>query len=115
MLRNVKAEFGEVLLTEITPRTIDRYLSRRRREDGISIATCNRYLAALKTLFKQARIWGYVEDLPTDALQMQKEASKVPEALTDEELDRLLQHCPESLYTVVAVAADTGMRVRNDG
>ena len=56
MLRNLESEFGEVLLSGITPRAIDRYLSRRRREDGITTATCNRYLAALKTLFKQARI-----------------------------------------------------------
>jgi integrase len=110
VLRCLDGEFGEQLLSEITPRPIDRYLSRRRREDGLSSATCNRYLAALKTLFEQARIWGYLEELPTDALQMQKEASTVPDALTDEELDRLLQHCSEPTYTIVALAADTGMR-----
>ncbi|MBT5141422.1 MAG: tyrosine-type recombinase/integrase, partial [Gemmatimonadetes bacterium] len=110
VLRNLEAEFGDVSLSGITPRDIDRYLSRRRREDGLSSATCNRYLAALKTLFKQARIWGYIEELPTDALTMQKEESKVPDALTDGELDRLLQHCSEPTYTIVALAADTGMR-----
>lgn len=110
VLRNLETEFGEALLAEITPRAIDRYLSRRRREDGITAATCNRYLAALKTLFKQARIWGYVDELPTDALQMQKEQSRVPEALTDDELARLLEHCSEPTYTIVAIAADTGMR-----
>ena len=110
VLRGLDGEFGKQLLSEITPRSIDRYLSRRRREDGLSAATCNRYLAALKTLFKQARIWGYLEDLPTDALTMQKEGSKVPDALTDEELIRLLQHCTEPVYTIVVVAADTGMR-----
>ncbi len=110
VLRNLEAEFGEVALSEITSREIDRYLSRRRREDGITAATCNRYLAALKTLYKQARIWGYVENLPTDALQMQKESSKVPDALSDDELERLLQHCAEPIHTIVALAADTGMR-----
>jgi integrase len=110
ILRGLDGEFGGQLLSEITPRSIDRYLSRRRREDGLSSATCNRYLAALKTLFKQARTWGYLEELPTDALTMQKEESKVPDALTDGELDRLLQHCSEPTYTIVALAADTGMR-----
>jgi integrase len=110
VLNNLEGEFGEIRLSSITPRAIDRYLSRRRREDGITTATCNRYLAALKTLFKQARIWSYIEELPTDALQMQKEASKVPDALSDDELERLLQHCPEPTYTIVAFAADTGMR-----
>jgi integrase len=110
VLRNLEAEFGAFSLDEITPRSIDRYLSRRRREDGITTATCNRYLAGLKTLFKQARIWGYVDELPTDALQMRKEHSKVPAALTDTELEQLLKHCPEPTRTIVVVAADTGMR-----
>jgi integrase len=110
VLKNLEQEFGAIRLSSITLRTIDRYLSRRRREDGITTATCNRYLAALKTLFKQARIWGYLDELPTDALTMQKEESKVPDALTDGELDRLLQHCSEPTYTIVALAADSGMR-----
>jgi integrase len=109
-LRRLEEEFGSHAITDITPRSIDRYLSRRRREDGISSATCNRYLAALKTLFRQARIWGYIEELPTDALQMRKEASKAPDALSDDELERLLQHCREPIYTIVVLAADTGMR-----
>ena len=41
---------------------------------------------------------------------MQKESSKVPDALTDEELDRLLRHCPDPTYTIAALAADTEMR-----
>ena len=109
-LRGLEEAFGQSLLSQITPRAIDRYLSRRRREDGLTAATCNRYLACLKTLFKQARIWGYLDQLPTDALQMQKEDSKVPDALSDDELTRLLQHCSEPTHTIVTLAADTGMR-----
>jgi site-specific recombinase XerD len=58
VLRNLEAEFGDLRVGEITPRQIDAYLNRRRRE-GLTNATCNRYLAALKTLYKTARIWGY--------------------------------------------------------
>jgi hypothetical protein len=34
VLRGIDGEFGEQHLSEITPRPIDRYLSRRRRENG---------------------------------------------------------------------------------
>ena len=41
VLRGLEGEFGQQSLSHITPRSIDRYLSRRRREDGITTATCN--------------------------------------------------------------------------
>ena len=63
VLRNLEAEFGDLRVGEITPRQIEAYLNRRRRE-GLTNATCNRYLAAPKTLYKTARIWGYVKELP---------------------------------------------------
>ena len=109
VLRNLEAEFGDVPVDQITPRQIQGYLTRRRRA-GLTDATCNRYLAAFKTMFKTAKIWGYVEKAPTDDLTMLKEQNRVPSALTDEELERLLVHCPEPTRTVVALAADTGMR-----
>lgn len=73
-------------------------------------ATCNRYLAALNTLFRSAKIWGYVDRLPTDDLSMLKEQCRVPGALANEQLEKLLQHCQEPTRTVVAIAADTGLR-----
>ena len=41
---------------------------------------------------------------------MLKEQSRVPSALTDKQLEKLLAHCSESTWTVVELAADTGMR-----
>jgi len=79
---------------------IQSYLNRRRR-GGLTAATCNRYLAALKTLYKSAKIWGYVETRPTDDLTMLKEQSRVPPAL----LDKLLAQCSKSTWTVVVLAA----------
>lgn len=109
VLRNLEAEFGQIPLDQITPRQIQAYLNRRRRE-GISAATSNRYLVCLKTMLKTAKVWGYLEVVPTDDLKVLKEQSRVPSALTEEELAALLEHCPEPLRTVVAIAADTGMR-----
>ena len=76
-LRRLEEEFGSVFLTQVTPRSIDRHLSRRRREDGISIGDLQSIPRGPQDAV-QARIRGYVEDLPTDAL-------------TDGELERLLE------------------------
>ena len=41
---------------------------------------------------------------------MLKEQSRVPDALSDSELDALIAECPERTRQVVIMAADTGMR-----
>ncbi len=62
MLRKLDEEFGDQPLESITTRQIDRYLTRRRNLDGVTVSTTNRYLATLKTLFKTARNWDYITD-----------------------------------------------------
>ena len=59
MLKTLCQEFGDYRLTEISPRQVDGYLNRRRRE-GLAEATVNRYLCGLKTLFAVAKLWEYV-------------------------------------------------------
>ncbi len=110
MLRKLDEEFGGHSLDSITTRQIERYLTRRRNTDGITTATANRYLATLKTLFKTACNWDYISDNPTTRLSMLKEQSRVPDALSDHELDALIAECPERTRQVVIMAADTGMR-----
>ena len=63
MLKRLFGEFGAFKLAEISPRQVDGYLNRRRRE-GLSEGTVNRYLCGLKTLFSVAKLWQYVESSP---------------------------------------------------
>ena len=109
MLKRLREEFGEHLLTEISPRQVDGYLNRRRR-DGLAEATVNRYLCGLKTLFAVAKLWEHVESSPVAEIKTLKEQGKIPEALTDDELRGLVDHCPSKLRAIVTLAADTGMR-----
>ena len=104
MLRKLDEEFGVQTLDSITTRQIERYLTRRRNVDGIATATTNRYLATLKTLFKTACNWDSVTDNPASRLAMLKEQSRVPEGLTDSELDALIAQCPER----TAAGCDSG-------
>ena len=109
MLKRLCEEFGGYRLTEITPRQVDGYLNRRRRE-GLTEATVNRYLCGLKTLFAVAKLWEYVESSPVAEIRTLKEQGKIPEALTDDELRGLVAQCPPKLKAIVTLAADTGMR-----
>ena len=110
MLRKLDGEFGDESLEAISTRQIERYLTRRRNIDGVTAATTNRYLATLKTLFKTACNWDYIAESPASRLKMLKEQSRVPDALSDSELDALIAECSERTRQVVIMAADTGMR-----
>ena len=109
-LKKLRREFGNEKLRNIRPRQIQRYLMRRRKEDGITEATANRYLATLKVLFGAAKLWDYLDESPTDGIKMLKEQSKIPHALTEDELDRLIENCSGLVRSVVIVAVDTGLR-----
>ena len=109
-LKKLQREFGREKLRHIRPRQIQGYLMRRRKEDGITEATANRYLATLKVMFGAAKLWDYLDESPTDGIKMLKEQSKIPHALTEDELGRLIDNCSGLVRDVVIVAADTGLR-----
>jgi integrase len=109
-LKKLRGEFGGEQLRHIRPRQIQRYLMRRRKEDGITEATANRYLATLKVMFGAAKLWDYLDESPTDGIKMLKEQSKIPHALSEDELERLIENCPGLVRDVVIVAVDTGLR-----
>ena len=93
-------------------RQINEYLARRRDDPKrpLSRSTRNRYLAALKTLCKAAIEWGFCMSNPASQVKMEREEQRIPDALTEEELDRLLEHVPYYLISLVIFAVDTGMR-----
>ena len=97
-------------LAAISTQRIESYLARRRDQDGITIATSNRYLATLKTVFKMAVRWGYLAFNPADPIKISREQRRVPEALHDEELERLLAELKPHARRLVLFAAETGMR-----
>ena len=109
-LKLLREEFGSLPLTSITARHVDAYLARRRDQDGITAASANRYLSALKTMMKMAVQWGYLAFHPLERIKTLKEEHKIPEGLHDDELESLLQHLPDYAWRLAVWAADTGMR-----
>ena len=110
MLRKLVEEFGQLPLNGITTKKIESYLARKRDQEGVSIPTTNRYLATLKTMFKMAVRWGYLGYNPAEPVKTLKEESNIPDALTDQQLEQLLNELPGYARVIATLAADTGMR-----
>ena len=103
-------EFGALSIGEIATRDIDAYLQRRREKDQISASTANKLLAYLSGMFKKAITWGYLNGNPMAGIKSLKIAQSLPDALTDDQLERLLSELKGLPYDVVLTAAETGLR-----
>ena len=102
-------QFGPLPLSAVTASAIKTWLSKREAE-GLSAATSNRYLAALKSIYKAAVTYGFCKTNPAAAVTMQAEPIKPKDVLDDEEFERLLLELPDYARRIVLAAAETGMR-----
>ena len=116
----IRETFGEINLSSITRRQIEGFLRERQsnntqrasgRNYAFSPATANRYLATLKTIFKMAAEWGYINRSPAIEIRAQKELKKPPKGLHDQEAHALVEAIDHSLVRwLVIFAMDTGLR-----
>ena len=79
-------------------------------DQGLRDSTRNRYVSALRTIFRKAKEWDYVTRDPAELLKTKKEQQKPVQALTREELEKLLKELPEEARPMVILAPFTGMR-----
>ena len=102
-------QFGGLPLSGVTAAAIKTWLAKRNAE-GLSPASQNRYLAALKRIYKAAVTYGACKTNPAAAVTMQAEEIKPKDVLDDDEFERLLGELPEYSRRIVVAAAETGMR-----
>lgn len=113
--RTVLAQWGDMPLNSITARHIDGYLARRldlptKKEGRITPATANRYRAYLSRLYKQALRWGRSTHNPAAKATHYPEDEKPVQALSPEEVDRVLDEIRPHARPWIILGADTGMR-----
>lgn len=106
----LKPAFGHLLLMEITPRLVERFMTER-LEAGKKPATVNRDLAVLKRMFSKGVEWDLATDNPLRRVKLLKENNARVRYLTDEEREALLAECEGHLLDIVMVALYTGMRL----
>jgi len=108
MLNGWLAYFGNVRLSEISPLKIEGY--RAARKVNVSVATVNRELAVLRTMFSKAISWDKATVNPAKLVKPYKENNIRTRFLEKGEIDALLIACSEWLRPIVTVALNTGMR-----
>jgi len=102
-------QFGALPLSAVTASAIKTWLSKREAE-GMSVASRNRYLSALKSIYKAAVTYGFCRNNPAVAVTTKKEPIKPRDVLADGEFERLLVELPDYARRIVLAAAETGMR-----
>lgn len=106
----VREDWEDVPISTIDAGQIDSWLAKKRRSKGWSKSTRNRYLAAIKQVFKKALSLNYIADNPAPLIKALKEEENIPEPLTDAVMDSLMAVLPEYAKYYVAILVDTGLR-----
>jgi integrase len=109
---NLNLFLGDYALVDITPKLINEY-KLKRKKDGVKSGSINRELATLKKAFNLAlKEWEWVKENPASKVSSEEESNKRDRWLTFEEEDRLLEVCyPPWMKEIVLFALNTGMRL----
>jgi integrase len=106
----IRRAFGELPVMKIDRAAIEAFLARR-RDEGLSVASNNRYLCVFKAVLTKAEQWGYVRANPASPIRCTPEGKKAPRPYMPEELDRLLPELRPEHRAVVEVYLETGLRL----
>ena len=107
-LNELLAQWGQMPCNAITQLDIDRYLAEK--QQTISPASRNRLLATIRTIFKAAVDWNFITHSPASDVSQLPEASQIPDALSDEQVESLLKALPEYAQLIVTILVYTGLR-----
>ncbi len=108
-LRQFRETCGPRLLADVSVRMVEEFLSARRKH--VRDATVNRNLRTLKAVFNLAIKRGYLESNPFAQVKQVKEPQREIRVLSTEDIERLLEACPDLRgRCLVYLALVTGMR-----
>ncbi len=110
MTKNLNRYLGDYYLTDVIPRAISDYKSKR-REEGVSPKTVNNELVMLNHAFNLAmKEWEWVRENPVSKVSREKVNNLMERWLTYTEEAVLLAESPEWLREIIVFAINTGMR-----
>lgn len=103
-------QFKDVLLQRIDEDKIVEAILKKRKE-GATNATCNRYLAVLRATLRAAHLRKWILRVPT--FKLYAEPKERVRWLTDDEMSRLMEACPPKWHGMIRVSLATGLRQSN--
>lgn len=104
-------QFKDVSLQKIDEDKIVQAILKKRKEDGIGNATCNRYLAVLRATLRAAHNRKWILRVPT--FKLYSEPKERVRWLTEEEVARLMWACPAKWQSMIRLSLMTGLRQSN--
>ena len=106
------SKMGHIPLKQIDVRIVNEIIEAKRKKDGISDGTSNRYLALLRAVLKRAKMkWGWLERAPD--LMLYSEPDGRERFLELDQIAKLQEELPEHLREMVTFALSTGLRTSN--
>ena len=106
----LKPAFGSLLLTELTPENVQRFVAETLRKERCAPATANRALTILKGMLKQARQWQHIRENPAQDIRPARVEPVEMDYLTPEEVRLLIEKADEPYRTLLLTAVLTGLR-----
>ncbi|MEW6532047.1 MAG: tyrosine-type recombinase/integrase [Thermodesulfobacteriota bacterium] len=105
--------WGDQHLCHLNPKMIEEY--KARRLEKVTASTVNRELDTIKNMLRKAVEWGYLKTSPAEHVKKLRTGKPHFRYLAADEIEKLLGACGRSdnpqLYSFVAVALNTGMRL----
>jgi integrase/recombinase XerD len=108
-VNQLRQEFGERPLPKISSRDIEEYLARRRL-DGLSESSVNRYIATIRVILEEGVKWGYLRRSPGAELKQKGEGRKLPRPYHEDEVTRLLAALDPETRDVAQLYVHTALR-----
>lgn len=112
LISAVRNKFAHLSVSDFPALTLDQYKTKLQTENK-SVATVNRYLALIHTMFTKAVEWGFCDEETCKRIhnvKLLKGEKKRVRFLTEQEAKRLVLRCPAHLKPIVMLALHTGMR-----
>ena len=111
-LKNMNHYFGNIYPSELTSEDIEKF-KKDKLSKGLQKSTVNRYLAILRKMLNLAKDWGHLSEDKEIRIRLFPERDNLKERiLSEDEEKRLLQTSSELVKSVIIVALNTGMRLR---
>lgn len=108
ILKHLDPYFGDILIEDVTPAVIQRYVRKRIETDKVSNATVNRELSYILRAFNLGALNGRIQFVPK--IRKLKEAPPRSDSYTEEDCIELYKRLPDYVQAIVIFANYTGWR-----
>jgi integrase len=106
-LTRLSACFGSVPLSELSTEVLQRWIT---SQNTLASKTTRNYVGTMRTMWRTAKSWGYVQGNPFEDLIMPSRGLVEKPCLTPDQAREIIRKADEPFKTMFWIVAETGMR-----